>query len=191
MCSIVERITRSGRLNIDYYMHLACIITRVIPLLVMMTGCTAEQLGLPRTPVSATSPDAKYVAFVRNHPNPDPPSQTIWLQARGEWATQIQELGPDSDWCNRIVWSVDSSTVAFLVQDARLITVDAASHRVVSEMWLAPQDSYPTYRMVIDLSLNSTGTHARFRTCARHMVQPGYDHHPGECGESQTRQIRS
>jgi hypothetical protein len=161
----------------------------VAALVICTISCSAEQLGLPRTPVSAISPDGRQVAFVRNHPNPDPPSQTIWLKNGGA-ARQIQELGADSDWCNTIVWSADNSVVAYLVQDARLIAVDSASQRIVSETWLAPQDSYPPSRMVIDLSLNSSGTEARFRACQRNMVRPGYVHEPGACSEPQSMRIK-
>ena len=157
---------------------------------VWTSACSAEQLGFPRTPVSASSPDGRHLAFVRNHPNPDPPSQTIWLGHHGERSRQIQELGPDSDWCNRIVWSDDSSTVAYLVQDARLITVDAATDRIVSEIWLAPNDSYPPQRMVVDLSLNATGSEARFRTCRRNLNRPGYVHEPTDCGVTQSVRVK-
>src|SRR5688572_20676100 len=133
---------------------------------VSATACTAEQLGLPRTPVSATSPDGTRVAFVRNHPNPDPPSQSIWIGEREKAARRIAKLGPDSDWCNTVAWSSDSSTVAFLIQDARLITVDAASQQIVSEKWLTPwKGEYPPYQMVVDLSLDTRGTAALFRVC--------------------------
>jgi hypothetical protein len=44
--------------------------------------------------------------------------------------TDILTLGPDSDWCDTAVWSGDSATVAFLVQHARRVLVDAKSARV-------------------------------------------------------------
>jgi hypothetical protein len=158
---------------------------------VCMAGCSAGQLGLPRVPVSATSPDSGHVAFVRNHPNIDPPSQSIWLSAREGTARQIQRLGPDSDWCNLVVWSPDSSTVAFLIQDARLITVDAASQQIVSDQWLTPwQGEYPPYQMAIDLSLDRRGTEARFRLCERHMTRPGYVHDAVGCSDFRRVMVR-
>ena len=53
--------------------------TTVLALTASTVSCSALQLGFPRTPVSATSPDGNYVAFVCNHPDIDPPSQSIWL----------------------------------------------------------------------------------------------------------------
>ena len=154
-------------------------------------SCSALQLGFPRVPVSASSPDGRYVAIVRNHPDIDPPSQTIWVGPGGGSLRQIQKLGPDSDWCDLITWSADSSTVAFLVQDARLITVDAASQRIVSERWLTPwKGEYPPYQMVVNLSLSAAGGRAQFRTCNRNMNQPGYVHDPSDCGPFQVVQIK-
>lgn len=163
----------------------------IVLILLSISACTREQLGLPRTPVSATSPDGRFVAFVRNHPNVDPPSQSIWLEAIGHSATKLKTLGPDSGWCHTIVWSSDSSTVSYLVQDARLITADAHAMRVVSEKWLTDwKGEYPPYRMVRDLSLSSPGHEARFRDCKRNMTRPGYDHEPSECSSFRTMPIR-
>ena len=131
-------------------------------------------LGLPRVPLSVMSPDGAAEAFVRNHPNIDPPSQSVWLRV-GSTTRLLQNLGPDSDWCNTIVWSGDSSTVGYLVQDARLLTADRASGRIVSEKWLTDwRGEYPPYRVVLDLTLSADGREARFRDCAR-PVRYGFD----------------
>ena len=157
------------------------------PLLILsslaVTSCNQDQLGLPRVPLSVAAPTGGAVAFVRNHPNIDPPAQSIWLEQDGK-ATRIKTLGPDSDWCNRIVWSADGSTVAFLVQDARLITVDRASRRIVSEKWLPEEKgvrSYPPSTAVTDLALSADGREARFVECARPRAY-GFD--PPRAGES-------
>jgi hypothetical protein len=152
--------------------------TTVSALLILLsfatTACDKELLGLPRVPVSMTSPDGTAEAFVRNHPNIDPPSQSIWLRA-GNSSRRLRVLGPDSDWCNTIVWSGDSSTVAYLVQDARLLTADRVSGQIVSERWLTEwKGEYPPYRVVVGLTLSSDGREARFRDCAR-PVRYGFD----------------
>ena len=68
----------------------------------------------------------------------------------------IRRLGGDADWCNTIVWSADGSTVAYLVQDARLVTVDAASGSIVSEKWLTDwKGEYPPGRVVRGLALSA------------------------------------
>lgn len=148
----------------------------------LTAACSREQLGLPRTPVSVVSPDGRWVAFVRNHPNPDPPSQTIWLGPVGGTAKNVETLGPDSDWCNRIVWSADSSTVSYLVQDERLITVDAGAARIISVKHLtAWQGEYPPYRMVRNLSLSSDGHAASFEDCKRQRTDQPYVHQGSDC----------
>jgi len=59
------------------------------------------------------SPDGRVVAFVRNHPNVDPPDQSLWLKDSNGRATELTRLAPDADWCNLIVWSSDSTRVTF------------------------------------------------------------------------------
>jgi hypothetical protein len=91
-------------------------------------------------------------------------------------------LAPDADWCNVIVWSPDSSTVSFLVQDTRLITADARSARVISVKRLTDwQGEYPPYRIVRHLTLSADGHEARFQDCQRRMTRPGYDHEAIDC----------
>lgn len=133
----------------------------------LVAACNAEQLGLPRYALIAGSPDGAARAFVRNHPGIDPPTQSIWI-AEGDAETRLARLGPDSDWCNTVVWSADGSTVAFLIQDARLITADRASRRIVSEKWLTEwKGEYPPYRAVVGLTLSPDGREARYTDCAR------------------------
>ena len=164
---------------------------RILVACVAASACnSALQWGIPRVPVSATSPDGGYIAFVRNQPNIDPPSQSLWVGRSESGPHKIQDLGPDSDWCNVIAWSGDSTTVSYLIQDARLITIDAASQRIVSERWLTPQDGYPTSRMAVDVSLSHDGRRVRFRECDRKVGRPGYVHDPTDCGPLQSADIR-
>ena len=154
-------------------------------------ACSARQLGFPRTQVSATSPDDNHLAFVRNHPDIDPPSQSIWVGRQGAQPRLIRQLGPDSDWCNTIVWAPDSSTVAFLIQDARLITVDASSQTVISDKWLtAWRGEYPPYQMAVDLTLGARGTEARFRVCDRKTWREYYVFDAANCGDFRTVDLK-
>ena len=147
-------------------------------------SCSARQLGFPRTQASAISPDANHIAFVRNHADIDPPSQSIWVGKQGSTTRLIKRLGSDSDWCNTIVWSPDSSTVAFLIQDAHLIAVDAASQEVIFDKWLtAWRGEYPPDQMAVDLTLDTRGVEVRFRVCDRKMWRDYYVFDAANCGD--------
>ena len=154
-------------------------------------GCSGEKLGFPRTPVSAASPDGRYVAVVRNHPSIDPPNQRLWVGDRDGALQRLKQLGEDVAWSNLLVWSADSSTVSFLVQDAELVTVDARSRQIISEHRLADSEAgYPTALMVKDLSLSSDGRHARFRQCRRPDSRSDFVHDAVDCGPLATKAIR-
>lgn len=130
-------------------------------------ACSREQLGLPRVAVSSASPDGHYRAFVRNHPSIDPPAQSLWLGLDTGAATQVRKLSEDQDWCHVIAWAGDSRSVAFLIQDARLIVVDAATRRTRVDRWLVAQDGYPPTQVVTALSLSQDGSSVRFKACRR------------------------
>jgi len=76
-------------------------------------------------PVRAASPDGRFLAFVRNHPEIDPPNQTLWLQPAGGPAVPLAQVPPDAFTCNLIVWSLDSRRVAFVIQDAIIQVFEA------------------------------------------------------------------
>ena len=106
------------------------------------------------------SPDGTRTASVRNHWSIDPPRQTLWLDD-----TRVATLGEDMDWCRTVVWSKDGSTVAYLVQDAKLIVIDAASGNETFSRWLVEQDGYPTTHEARNLTID--GASARYRSCVR------------------------
>lgn len=131
-------------------------------------GCSAAQLGLPSVSVSVASPDGLATAFVRNHPNIDPPSQSLWLERAGSTPVLLKQLGGDVDWCDAIAWSANSSTVAFLNQNAKLLVFDAATRRLTHERWLVPyRGEYPPLYVVRDLTLATNGGSVGFRFCDR------------------------
>lgn len=120
------------------------------------------------------SPNGALDASVRNHWSIDPPAQSLWLDD-----TRIATLGEDVDWCNTIVWSSDGGTAGYLVQDAKLIAVDAATRRIVSTQWLVARDGYPTSQEVRELQID--GKVARFKRCQRRG---------SECSDAVETQIR-
>lgn len=145
-------------------------------LLATLVWSNRLELGLPRVALSVESPDGRFVAFVRNHPELDPPNQSIWLERVGGGAELIERLGPDQDWCDEVVWSEDSTRVAFVITHARLRVVEAASGGTLFDDWVleSPLRYTPDFR-IRDLELTRAGT-ARFRTCT----------HDGECSPVRT-----
>ena len=47
---------------------------------VVCSACSAKQLGLPRVALAVEAPGGEVTALVRNHPEIDPPNQSLWLR---------------------------------------------------------------------------------------------------------------
>jgi hypothetical protein len=62
----------------------------------------------------------------------------------------------------------DSSTVAYLLQDARLIAVAAGSGRIVADGWLVDHRDYPPREMACQLALSNDGRTVTYIACQRH-----------------------
>jgi hypothetical protein len=137
-------------------------------LLLLLPSCKARQWGLPRVELEVDSPDGKKIAYVRNHIEFDPPNQSLWLRLESGKKVRLRKLGPDSDWCDTIVWSPDSSHAGFLVQNAHLIVADAAEGAVVFDDWFVPEPrDYPPQCIVEDLVLSEGAREATFRSRPR------------------------
>ena len=148
---------------------------------VALSGCFLEAGGTPRIAAEAVSPDGERVAFVRNHFAIDPPSQSLWLRTDGGERVKVRRLVEDQDWCDTIVWSPDSAAVAFLVQDAYLVLVNAASGEIVFEEWLIDhRGAYPPAEIVAELELSDEGATATFRRCGSRG---------GSCSEPETLRL--
>jgi hypothetical protein len=132
------------------------------------SGCSAEQWGFPRVPVSAVSPDGRFVAFVRNHPNLDPYDQSLWLQARGSGAVRVGRVPPDAWSCDRIVWSADSRRVAFVIAEAIVQVFDARTGARVFSGFVGRRSWDTPPRFVLrDVSLSHDGARVTFRECEK------------------------
>jgi hypothetical protein len=147
---------------------------RLLPLMFLAMGCT-------RTHLTVQSPDQQMVALVLSHASIDPPSQSLWLGPVNGSPRKLLRLSEDQDWCNTVVWSADSSTVAFLVQDARLLAFDR-SGRLLLNRWLVDHRDYPPRELARDLSLSVDGSVATFRPCARRS--------PADCAAALTVALR-
>jgi hypothetical protein len=135
-------------------------------------ACEAAQLGWPPVPLRVPSPDGRVVAFVKNHPDFDPPNQSLWLQTSSGATTELTRLAPDADWCNLIVWSSDSRRVAFLVSDAIVYVYDGQSQAQVFAGFVGRRSwDQPPRFTVRDLAVSDDGTRVTFREC-EHTWQP-------------------
>jgi hypothetical protein len=133
-----------------------------------LSGCSRQQWGFPRVPVRAASPDGRFLAFVRNHPEIDPPNQTLWLQPAGGPAVPLAQVPPDAFTCNLIVWSLDSRRVAFVIQDAIIQVFEAeTSSRVFSGFVGKRSWDVPASSVLKDVSLSPDGRRVTFRQCER------------------------
>jgi len=159
-----------------------------LALLLATSACSREQLGLPRVALEVASPDGRKVASVRNHPEIDPPNQSLWLKRADGERVEVAKLGADQDWCKTIVWSADSSRVGYLVQDARLVVADSASGEVVFDRWLVPEPrAYPTQEEATKLRLSADGSEATFRRCTRRSAS--HPDAPRNCRDPETMPI--
>jgi len=125
------------------------------------TGC-----GRTSTHISAASPDGRVIARVLSHPSIDPPDQSLWLGPVGATSRQLRHLAPDQDWCNEVHWSADSSTVAFLVQDAWLLAF-TRSGQLLADQWLVDHRDYPPRQVARRFALSPDGSSASFQPCLR------------------------
>src|SRR5664279_1229255 len=116
--------------------------------------------------VSVRSPDGTVTAIVLNHPTIDPPDQSLNLQPSGGSRLRLRQLSPDQDWCHQVFWSADSSTVVFLVQDARMLAY-SRSGVLLADQWLVNDAGYPTPEVAWGFAIAADGAAASFRPCRR------------------------
>lgn len=108
---------------------------------VLSSGCRLARDLLPRTHTTAVAPDGQSRAFVRQHLNPDPPDDHLYIARPGEPAREVMALAPDQDWCRAIVWSPDSHKVGFLINDRQLALYDARSFELEAMLILNADDT--------------------------------------------------
>ena len=108
---------------------------------VLSSGCRLARDLLPRTHTTAVAPDGQTRAFVRQHLNPDPPDDHLYIARPGEPAREVMALAPDQDWCRAIVWSPDSRKVGFLINDRQLALYDARSFGLEAMLILNTDDT--------------------------------------------------
>ena len=112
-------------------------------ILVANSGCHLAHDLLPRTHTMSTSPDGRHVAYVYQQLNPDPPDDHLYLGPSKRQARRLMSLAPDADWCRTIVWSPDSRTVGFVINEQRLAVFDTATGSLTARLVLARADGYP------------------------------------------------
>jgi hypothetical protein len=140
--------------------------------IVVTSGCRLAHDLLPRTHTTSTSPDGRYYAFVRQHLNVDPPDDHIYLGTAGRSARRIMSLAPDADWCRAILWTPDSRTVAFLINEQRLALFDTRTLSQIATVTLVDADGYPGSQEARDVSLANDGTVTFERVVRATMLLP-------------------
>ena len=120
-------------------------------------GCQAASDFLPRTHTTSASPDGRSWAFVRQHLNPDPPDDHLYIGHVSGSATHVLALAPDADWCRTIVWTPDSKTVGFLVSDQRLALFDVRTLKLIVMTVLVAPDGYPGSQEARNVAIASDG----------------------------------
>ena len=122
-------------------MHAPLSVSLVCVAVVLSSGCRLARDLLPRTHTTAVAPDGQAHAFVRQHLNPDPPDDHLYIARPGEHAQEVMALAPDQDWCRAIVWSPDSRKVGFLINDRQLALYDARSFGLEAMLILNTDDT--------------------------------------------------
>jgi hypothetical protein len=112
------------------------------------------------------SPDGNTVAYVMDVPCFDGPCQSLWIRAGGS-STRLQKLGEDSESCDQIVWTPDSSRVAFIVNGYQMRVFDAKTGSNIGAVSLIEPDGYPTSRVVRGVTFSSNGAAVTFDDCPR------------------------
>lgn len=134
--------------------------------LILLSAVALVVPGCGRAHISVASPDGHVVARVLSHPSIDPPNQSLWLGLVGGSARQLRHLSEDQDWCNEVHWSADSPTVAFLIQDARLLAF-TRSGQLLADRWLVDHRGYPPREVARHFALSSDGSSVSFQPCLR------------------------
>ena len=125
--------------------------------LVATSGCRLANDLLPRTHTTSTSPDGRYVAFVHQDLNTDPPDDHLYLGGTDERARHLMALAPDMDWCRSIFWSPNSRIVGFLINEQRLAVFDVTTKSLIQTRELVKADGYPGNQEARNVSLADTG----------------------------------
>jgi hypothetical protein len=143
---------------------------------VAVAGCQLANDLLPRTHTTSTSPDGRYVAFVHQELNPDPPDDHLYLGRTDERARHLMALAPDAAWCRSILWSPNSRLAGFLINEQRLAVFDVTTGSLIQVRELVKADGYPGNQEVRNVSLADSGevTFDRYlRATARFRARDG------------------
>ena len=105
------------------------------------------------------------MAFVHQGLNPDPPDDHPYLGPVGQPARYLRALAQDADWSRAIVWSPDSRTVGFVINEQRLALFDTATASEIAILTLVKADGYPGSEEARAMSIANDGivTFDRYR----------------------------
>ena len=140
----------------------------VFPLALAALNCGYEPVRL-----RSSAPDGRTIAEVRSRFTLDPPAQSLWIKNPEEPPRKLANLQGDYEWCKKIVWSPDSSKVAFLITGLRLDVYNIRNLRLISSVPLVHVDSYPGSREARDVRFSRDGSSVEFRDCRRSQPDCG------------------
>ena len=120
-----------------------------------------------RIVMTATPPDGKRVALVRERPCDGGRCQTLWLGATSDAATQLVNLG-GGERVEEIAFSADGSLVGFLVNGYQLRVFESESRLPRASVELVKPDRIPSARIARGITFSSNGAAVTYDDCPRY-----------------------
>ena len=120
-----------------------------------------------RIVLSATPPDAKRVALVRDRSCDGGRCQTLWLGATTDTATELVQLG-GGEKVEEIAFSADGSLVGFLVNGYQLRVFESESRLPRATVELFEPEGIPSKRIARGITFSANGAAVTYDECPRH-----------------------
>jgi hypothetical protein len=119
-----------------------------------------------RIVMSATPPDLKRVALVRERPCDGGRCQTLWLGSTTDDAAEILQLG-GGEKVEEIAFSADGSLVGFLVNGYQLRVFESEARKPRATVELVKPDRIPSSRVARGITFSPNGAAVTYDDCPR------------------------
>ena len=117
--------------------------------------------------LTATPPDPKFVALVRDRSCDGGRCQTLWLGATTDKAVEILQLG-GGEKVEEIAFSADGSLVGFLVNGYQLRVFESESRLPRATVELFAPEGIPSKRIARGITFSANGAAVTYDECPRH-----------------------